>query len=112
MSGAATDRYARFTVLLAQPAERDAHISWATEDGNDYAVPGCAAGLASQDYTASQGRLTIAAGQTQDAIYVPVCASSANRPQSVFFLKIKPGNGAVVLNSQVIAIIPASVGAL
>lgn len=85
--GAANDaRTARFQVVLSRPVARDVSVDWRTQ--GDSAEAGT-------DFETSAGALTIAAGDTEGTITVPLVGDDQEEPDERFRLMLASADAAL-----------------
>ncbi len=82
---------ATFTVALSPPAAGTTTVSYATADGS---------ASAPADYTATAGVLTFLAGQTSQAISVPVRADALPEASETFFADLLGSSGPLIVRSR------------
>ena len=83
-----TDATAEFTVTLDPAATEQVTVDYATSDGT---------ATAGDDYTATEGTLTFAAGETSKTVSVPVIDDSVEDGGETFTLTLSnPGGGATL----------------
>ncbi|HEX8311981.1 MAG TPA: Calx-beta domain-containing protein, partial [Chthoniobacteraceae bacterium] len=78
---------ALFTVRLSKPSATEVTVSYTTQDGT---------ATAGQDYLASNGVLTFAAGQVEKTISVPVVGDTTAEPDESFSLQLSGATGAAI----------------
>src|SRR5581483_3512923 len=81
-----------FTVTLSQASATPVTVAYTTADGT--------ATLADNDYLATSGTLTFAAGQTTQTITVPVVADSKVEGNETFFVNLSNATGATISDAQ------------
>lgn len=77
-----------FTVTLAPASSQPVTVDYATADGT---------AVAPADYTATNGTLTFAPGQTTRTISVPIVADDVDELDETFFVHLSHANGATIL---------------
>jgi photosystem II stability/assembly factor-like uncharacterized protein len=94
--GNAGSTNAVFTVSLSAAAGRDVSVSYATADGT---------AQGGSDYTATTGRLTIAARATSGTIAVPVRGDATPETNEIFFVNLSSPTGAALDDTQAVGTI-------
>ncbi len=87
-SGSAT---LEFDVTLSEPSAFDVRVDYATSDST---------ATAGSDYTATSGRLTIPAGDTQRTVSVVIVADTTYEPDEAFTVTLTNPTGAALLRSE------------
>ena len=86
-----------FTVTLSSASATPVMVSYATADGT--------ATIADNDYLATSGILTFAAGQTSQTITVPVVSDSKVESDETFFVNLSSPTNATISDNQGMATI-------
>lgn len=87
---------ANFNVVLSSPSDQDVTVEFTTQDGT---------AVAGEDYTATNGTLTIAAGDNQGNIAVEILADTLIEADETLTLNLSNPIGAGFSNDQAIATI-------
>ena len=82
-----TDSEVAFTVTLSRASSRGVTVDYSTTDGT---------ALAGEDYTATSGTLTFAAGVVEQTVSVPVLDDLTDEGEESFTLTLSNASGAVV----------------
>ncbi len=82
---------ATFTVRLSVPIDRPVTVDFTTVDGS---------AVADSDYTATEGMLTFAPGETEKTITVPVIADDVDEPDETFTVTLSNPDNAVFADSE------------
>jgi hypothetical protein len=77
-----------FTVTLAPASSQPVTVDYATADGT---------AVAPADYTATNGTLTFAPGETEQTISVPIVADDVDELDETFFVHLSDASGATIL---------------
>ena len=80
-----------FTVSLNRAAADEVAVDYATRDGT---------ATAGEDYTATRGTLTFAAGETEKTVSVPVLDDSVDEGRETFTLKLTGARGAAIADGE------------
>lgn len=86
-----TDAAAAFTVTLSRASTRTVTVDYATADGT---------AQAGQDYTATSGTLTFAAGVVERTVSVPVLDDARNEGEESFTLTLSNATGALLDDAE------------
>lgn len=86
----------RFTVTLSAASSSTVTVGYATADGT---------AVAGQDYTATTGTLSIAAGQTSASFTVPVTADNSDENNETFTASLSGASNASIARAQATATI-------
>ena len=78
-----------FTVILSAPLTQPVTVTYGTSNGG-----GANGATAGEDYTATSGTLTFAAGETIQTIEVPITADEINEPNETFNVTLSNATGA------------------
>ena len=89
---------AQFVVRLDRPASSNVAVSYATSDLN---------ALAGSDYSATNGSLVFAPGQTALTVNVPILADALREGDESFLLTLSAPSGLAIANAQALAHIGA-----
>ena len=80
-----------FTVTLSRAASGEVTVRYMTRDGT---------ATAGEDYTATSGTLTIAVGETEKTVSVPVLDDSVDEGRETFTLKLHDARGAWIEDGE------------
>ena len=85
------DAAVTFEVTLSRAASSAVTVDYATADGT---------AVAGEDYTATSGTLTFAAGETAKTVSVPVLDDALDEGRETFSLKLSNATGAVIADGE------------